>query len=200
MTAPGASGFFGKLPSAGDFLQRRLPPVFVEACDGQLSRLVDGARQRLGGAWPSAYRGSPLLAFLLAPGIAGPGGWAGVIAPAQDRVGRCFPMVVAGTPVAPSVQADDAGGWFTRAALLLADALVDPSCGVEPFDARVAALGTPRHLALAAGGLWWPVLPSAQTDPQFFASGWPTLEDYIAWLVPQADLPTRDQDITERTA
>ena len=65
-------GYFGKLPAAGDFVQRRLPPVFVDAWDRAFSHALAGARDLLGDAWLQAYHAAPAWRFLLSPGIVGP--------------------------------------------------------------------------------------------------------------------------------
>ncbi|HET7331149.1 type VI secretion system-associated protein TagF, partial [Dyella sp.] len=110
--ATGAAGFFGKLPGAGDFVQRRLPSPFVDAWDQHFERAVNESKLALGDAWQHAYRSSPTWRFVLSPGVCTSAAWAGVMGPANDRVGRSFPMVIA-TPL------DDAWGmvrdgdaWF----------------------------------------------------------------------------------------
>lgn len=199
LNAAAGPGFFGKLPCAGDFLQRRLPAAFVDPWDTHMSTLLAGSRQQLGQDWPKAYQASALVAFLLAPGICGASGWAGVLAPSVDRVGRHFPMVLACPPLPATGPAEPA--WFTRAAMVLADALADPAAGVDAFDAQVLALGVPHHPLPAYGGLWWPVLPSADHGPQFLSTGLPAMDVYLGWLCAEgAPAPPSDQDITERTA
>ena len=85
-------GFFGKLPGAGDFVQRRLPRAFVERWDRHFEQAVFASRETLGQEWAAAYRASPTWRFVLSPQACGEGAWAGVFGPADDRVGRSFPM------------------------------------------------------------------------------------------------------------
>ncbi|WDS37802.1 type VI secretion system-associated protein TagF [Pseudoxanthomonas sp.] len=190
------AGFFGKLPCAGDFLQRRLPPSFVEPWDGHLSGLLAGAKECHGPSWTQAYAIGPLLAFVLAPGVCGAAGWAGVTAPATDRVGRMFPMTVAAVPAQGHADA----GWFTGAALLLTEALANPALDLDGFDRRVLALGQPRHPLPVSGGLWWPVLPAAERGPQFLLEGLPSLPIYLDWHKAVAAPAVGHDDITERIA
>lgn len=140
-------GYFGKLPAAGDFVQRRLPPVFVDAWDRAFSHALAGARDLLGAAWPQAYHSAPAWRFLLAPGVVGPAAWGGVVLPAADRVGRCFPMVVAarlaGGAAHPGVL-DDGGRWFAQVADVARTAQADRGIDVARFDAAVAALVLPE--------------------------------------------------------
>ncbi|MET0328385.1 MAG: type VI secretion system-associated protein TagF [Luteimonas sp.] len=141
-----APGYFGKLPGAGDFVQRRLPPVFIDAWDRAFSHAVAGARDLLGHGWQAAWQQAPTWRCLLSPGIAGPAAWAGVMLPGCDRVGRCFPMVVAtalpGGTAAPGVL-DDNGRWFDLAAGVAEAAQRDRTIDAARFDAAVAALLPP---------------------------------------------------------
>ncbi|TCV95834.1 type VI secretion system protein ImpM [Luteibacter rhizovicinus] len=146
MQSIAAPGFFGKLPGAGDFVQRRLPSAFVDVWDRHFSHAVAESRDVLGERWQSAYRASPLWRFLLAPGVCTGAAWAGVLGPATDRVGRHFPMVIAGrvatdTPAQPGVLCDD-GRWFAAMENVFRAAQAVRS-NVETFDAQVAALTMP---------------------------------------------------------
>lgn len=146
MSAP---GYFGKLPGAGDFVQRRLPPEFVDPWDRAISHAMAGARDRLGADWSDAYRSAPAWRFLLSPGIAGRDGWCGVMLPASDRVGRCFPMVVAARLAPggayPGVLADG-GQWYEAAAAIAWAAQADPGIDAARFDAAIGALAMPASL------------------------------------------------------
>ena len=135
-------GFHGKLPSAGDFVQRRLPPAFVSIWDRSFEHAVAESRQMLGPDWNAAYRASPIWRLLLAPGVIGPNPWAGVIGPGVDRVGRCFPLVIVRNlgpdpqlPLRTLAMSD----WFDAAQTLLAQALAT-IMPVDSFDREVAAL------------------------------------------------------------
>ncbi len=191
------SGFYGKLPWAGDFVQRRLPPELVLAWDTHLIALLP-TLPRL-----STCSGRP-WAFLCAPHTCGPAAFAGMVAPGVDRVGRHFPLLLA-----CPVRADAEGGgllraglpWFDAAARLLAGVSAGAVKDMDTFDACVAGLNdsdditVPGALAdelppalrngwarcLADGGsLWWrdaaaaacllPGLP----DARHCLRGWPS--------------------------
>jgi len=134
-----ASGFHGKLPWAGDFVQRRLPHDLVQAWDEHLVRLLPALPPWLAGPEPAARP----WAFLCAPGVCGAVAFAGVVAPSVDRVGRRFPLLLA-----RAVRADaDAGGllratlpWFAAATALQVAVRSGALTGNDAFDARVAAL------------------------------------------------------------
>lgn len=176
----GAPGYFGKLPAAGDFVQKRLPPAFIDAWDRALSHAVAGARDLLGEHWGAAWRATPAWRFLLSPGVAGPSAWAGVMVAGSDRVGRCFPMVVAtalaGGTAAPGVL-DDGGRWFALAEAVAVGAQRDATVEVARFDAAVAGLTVPSDpqeptvpaaapgFDVARRGYWLPLPASDQRLP-----------------------------------
>jgi len=144
LTPSGAApGFFGKLPGHGDFVGRRLPPSMRDPFDAWLQRSIVASREELGAAWHAAWLSSPLWRFVLAPGLCGAQAWSGVMMPSVDRVGRCFPLVLA----APSAQApalDDClgrhGGWFVRLEEV-ALAAVEAGASLESLDTALQAMG-----------------------------------------------------------
>jgi type VI secretion system protein ImpM len=88
-------GWYGKLPSLGDFAGRRLPPEFINAWDEWLQAVLQAVQDALGEGWLNSYLTTPIWRFALLPGLAGPSGWAGVLMPSVDRVGRYFPLTIA---------------------------------------------------------------------------------------------------------
>lgn len=155
MPNPGA-GFFGKLPCAGDFVQRRLPSSFVDVWDRHFENAVAESRHELGDAWHEAYHASPVWRFLLTPGVCGEMAWLGIMGPGVDRVGRCFPMVIA-TPLAATVAFaprlfTDVGAWLDAAEQIHSAAQADARVSVEAFDDRVAGLGEPLTQRTSATG------------------------------------------------
>lgn len=86
--------WFGKLPSAGDFVSRRMPYALQQFWDRWCAagmELLKAGNQTVG--W-ELWRNTPKWAFLLPaqPGV--PVGQVGVLAPSCDRVGRNFPLLV----------------------------------------------------------------------------------------------------------
>ncbi|HWU77067.1 MAG TPA: type VI secretion system-associated protein TagF [Rhodanobacter sp.] len=145
-----AAGFFGKLPSAGDFVQRRLPAGFVDTWDAHFETAVAQSRVTLGGDWHEAYHASPVWRFMLPANVCGASAWAGIMGPGSDRVGRCFPMVIAAA-IASDVTTSgrvllEAAGWFDTAEQMHGAAQAD-AVGVDEFDAQVAALAGPLDAA-----------------------------------------------------
>lgn len=217
MNPTGAAGFFGKLPGAGDFVQRRLSPAFVEAWDRHFERAVNASRVAMGDAWQHAYRSSPAWRFMLSPGVCTSTAWVGVLGPAGDRVGRSFPMVIAvplDDPSSTTQVLRDGDTWFTAIEQVYRAAQTDPSVNVEAFDAQLLALADVplvaststtlhgvEHIAWQGAGQWRLPLPRACGDGDFLADLWThaaaTGSDWCLWWthggghVPASVLVTR---------
>ena len=189
-------GFFGKLPGAGDFVQRRLPAGFVERWDRHFEQAVFASREALGGDWAQAYHASPTWRFVLAPQACGEGAWAGVFGPADDRVGRSFPMVLA-APVAPA-QVDlllrEGAGWFDALARVHAQGQRGAPLDAGAFDALVVALPGPSIVPAAAVDLsdgidfsranhWRLPLPARAIDSAALATLWLRLAGQGPWCL-----------------
>ena len=143
-------GFYGKLPSHGDFLRRRASEGFVRAWDAWLQEGLSASRASLGDQWLDVYLTSPAWRFACAAGVAGPTTVAGVIAPSVDRVGRYFPVtVVAELP--PDVDvlslAVDAAVFFDAAEQVVIETLETEDVDLEVFDLRVSRLGEELEVA-----------------------------------------------------
>lgn len=137
-------GLYGKVPAAGDFVLRRLPARFVEPWDQWLRESLNASQTQLGDRWLDHYLTSPLWRFVLSPGIAGQTGWAGVLMPSVDRVGRYFPLTLA-CPLPPGASPFETlcrADWFAKAEAAALGGL-EEGLGMEAFDAQVLALGAP---------------------------------------------------------
>lgn len=135
-------GFFGKLPSNGDFIERRVGGAFHDLWDNWLQQSMVESQRELGGRWLDCYLTSPMWRFFLCDGVAGPASYAGVLLPSVDRVGRYFPLtVVVELPgEIPALEfAQAAADWFIDIEHLCADALQNPEFELTTFDAAVAA-------------------------------------------------------------
>lgn len=135
-------GLFGKLPSQGDFVSRRLPWEFTAAWDEWLQAGISQARTAIGVAWNETYLTAPLWRFQLQPGVIGAGGWIGLWFASVDRVGRQFPLALV-----EALPADRAGRYALieqdEAFFAVEDVALrglDPRLGFDAFDQAVGGL------------------------------------------------------------
>ncbi|MBL4867863.1 MAG: type VI secretion system-associated protein TagF [Pseudomonadales bacterium] len=136
----GAVGVYGKIPAHGDFVSRRLSPDFIRYWDEWLQRSVSVSQEQLGDRWLDYYLVSPIWRFVLSPGVVDESGWAGVLLPSVDNVGRYFPLTIAMPVKAPSlmdffVQGED---WFQQVEASALAALHE-SLSIEELNDRVLA-------------------------------------------------------------
>lgn len=150
-----APGFFGKLPSHGDFVTRRLPPEVRLCFDTWLQASLVQSRVDLGEAWLSTWLSSPLWRFVVGPAVCGEQAWLGVMMPSHDRVGRCFPLVLM-APRDETPRLHDCmtmhDGWFEQLEELALSAL-EQGGALEAFDASLAAAGGAPCSAIPDGPL-----------------------------------------------
>jgi type VI secretion system protein ImpM len=146
-------GFYGKIPSEGDFVTRRLPWEFTSAWDDWLQQGMLASREALGARWLALYLSAPIWRFQLAPGVCGPQGWRGLFFASVDRVGRYFPLTLAFVEppgATPSLQAlsdaEEAWRGLEDAALQA----LTPTLAIDDFDRVVGTLAMPACEAVAA--------------------------------------------------
>ena len=137
-------GLYGKLPSHGDFLRRRVSDAFVSVWDEWLQQCIAASRSALGQNWLDVYLTSPVWRFACDTGVCGPRAYAGLMAPSVDRVGRYFPLTLVWEvpqgvhPLAVTQRADR---WLDQVERLLLDAMAEEHVDLEKFDQRFVALG-----------------------------------------------------------
>jgi type VI secretion system protein ImpM len=151
-------GFYGKLPSHGDFLRRRVSDAFVDGWDAWLRECIASSRTTLGARWLDVYLTSPAWRFACAAGACGPAPIVGVVAPSVDQVGRYFPLtLVADLPadvnLMPAASASER--FLDAAERLVIETLATERVDFERFDRGVlsleqelAALAMPPPLVL----------------------------------------------------
>jgi len=142
-------GWYGKLPSLGDFASRRLEADFIEPWDLWLGEALQAQRESMGDAWLDAYLQSPPWRFVLMPGVL-PGFdseliVAGVLMPSVDRVGRYFPLTIAATIASlptSSAAYEALLAWLHRLEDTALDALQD-DWTIEQLEGALADLAPP---------------------------------------------------------
>jgi type VI secretion system protein ImpM len=179
------AGFYGKLPSRGDFVQAGLPRDFVAPWDRWWQHALAAARDADPG-WVDAWLEAPIWRFRLAQGVCGTAAVLGAWMPSVDRVGRYFPLTVAMTgPEAalPDAFATDFLDLAEAAALEALAHDLDPAV----LAARVAAAcgggaQEPTRQVAPLMSLWWttgaPRVPAAQ----FVTTGLPPFRKLASML------------------
>lgn len=147
------TGFFGKLATQGDFLSRRLSPTFVRGWDEWLQAGLQASRERLGQRWQQTFRCSPIWHFALAAGVCGEPGWAGLMMPSVDRVGRYFPLTLAyGGPQVPVLERLRSDGQWYGQLERLALSTLEAGFSLHGFDSALSGLAMPSRPTHWAGG------------------------------------------------
>lgn len=209
------TGWYGKLPSNGDFVTRRVPPSFIEPWDAWLNAMLAGSRERLGAGWREAYLSAPAWRFVLAPGVLTEEAWAGVMLPSVDAVGRHFPLTVASAlpatsldPVATLVRAHR---WYAEVEPV-AYAALSPQAEMETFDAQLLNRRFPGELLAIAESsddtipprgrsqraLWIPLGPEFQGEAGLRGLAKPLAEPYSAWLAEESEIFGRSLMLCEK--
>ena len=209
------TGWYGKLPANGDFVTRRLPASFIEPWDAWLNAMICGSRERLGAGWRDAFLSAPVWRFVLAPGVIGLQGWAGLIVASVDSVGRYFPLTVASElpargidPVATLVCAHN---WYAEVEPVVSVAL-SPDAEIGTFDAQLANRRFPGELvatleeteetipprARGQRALWIPLGPEFQGEAGLRGLAKPLAAPYSAWLAEQSEIFGRSLMLCEK--
>ncbi len=181
-------GWYGKLPTLGDFASRRLPADFIEPWDDWLSRGIAAWREAAPDTWLDAYLAAPSWRFVLMPGAlparCGRTAWAGVLVPSIDRVGRHYPLTLA-QPLdrlpTDLAETERLLRWLQRLDDIAVDALHDD----QRIDELESALGL-------VGG--WPPREAPTDGGKFLLSGIDIAAQAAAsslWLGTGADGRTR---------
>lgn len=146
-------GFFGKLPGVGDFVQRRLPMEFVAVWDRHWQEAVSATHTLLGDQWKPIYLNSPLWRFVLPAGVCTEAAWAGLLGPSVDRVGRCFPMVLAAPLTGDSASQvhfiQGGSPWFAALEQVFKGGQAADRSRVDDFDLLVTGLPDPMESVMA---------------------------------------------------
>ena len=180
-------GWFGKLPSSGDFVFRRLPRSMLDGLDDWARHGLAELRDSMPD-WKQAFAQAPTWNCAIPACVAGGHTLIGMLAPSHDRVGREFPLCAgvvlpAGTPAIQLLA--EAHGWLAALDRLVIHAR-DRSLPLEDFDAsvRAIALPLPRADGLSSDG-GDDILAVLGTGPVDV----PTVPMPLAHTVPWPELP-----------
>ncbi len=149
MTSSAPPGWYGKLPALGDFASRRLPALFIEPWDRWLAAGLVHWRET-DEEWLEAFLAAPTWRFALGAGVpfAESPGYAGVLMPSVDRVGRYFPLTV--VRVRGPQESAAPLPWLQALESCTFQALQN-DWDAERFDTELGGLDAPSE-----GGFDWP--------------------------------------------
>ncbi|WP_170973361.1 type VI secretion system-associated protein TagF [Rhizobium sp. FKY42] len=189
-------GFFGKLPTHGDFVSWGLTVKLQRALEDWLQIGLRTAQDGLGESWLRTFKAMPPWRFFIEEGLWSSHGVAGVIVPSSDRVGREFPLVLL-------AQIQQAGEhpfrfykdetWFT-AVETIARSASHKDFQLDSFTESLEKLRAPRAIErrneeegrngsrTVKQSLWWTILPNSQKVRGFRNEGGPGKEDLLRLL------------------
>jgi type VI secretion system protein ImpM len=185
-------GFFGKLPTHGDFVSTGIGQVLQRELDAWLQSGLRAGEETLGSGWCSVFHAMPPWRFIVERGLWGPATIAGILLPSTDRVGRSFPLVIA----AQLHSFDDHPrqlyldvAWFT-AAEALAETSLARDFDIGTFTAGLKRLRLPRAEKSPIAGrfaaqrpegssLWWKSDTVGQQAKGFRTASAPTTADFL---------------------
>jgi type VI secretion system protein ImpM len=155
-------GYYGKLPSRGDFIGRRLRPDTIQAWDAWLQAGLAASQTALDGRWRELYYTAPFWRFVLPPGLCGSSALAGIMMASIDKVERCFPLMLGSElpAAADTVGIAEQSAWFQQLEDLALAALDDGfhlstlDRPLPPAAGSAATTITPR-VTLSAEALWF---------------------------------------------
>jgi type VI secretion system protein ImpM len=177
-------GFYGKIPSRGDFVGRRLALALAQPWDTWLSRFTIAVRTAAAAAWPEAWLTAPIWHFALGAAVAPEYGAAGILVASVDRVGRMFPFTIIGP-----ADGIPEGAWFdAMEALVLA--ILDDDLDPDSLDASLIRLGPPSDgTPLDPGHSFWCCRGSGRVQPTGrFITGLPDQETAVAMVLGESTL------------
>jgi type VI secretion system protein ImpM len=209
------TGWFGKLPTSGDFVTRRVHPSFIEPWDAWLNAMLAGSRERLGADWRETFLSAPAWRFVLAPGVIGADGWAGLIVPSVDSVGRYFPLTVVSQLPVRGMDAVTtlfrAHNWYGEVEPVTEVALA-PDAEIETFDAQLSNRRFPRELiavldeseetipprSRSPRALWIPLGEEFEGEAGVRGLAKPLAGPYSAWLAEESEIFGRSLMLCEK--
>lgn len=169
-----STGFCGKVPARGDFINIGLPRRFVEPWHDWMQRVLAASRLALGKDWEAAWNEAPIWRFALSPDICGPDAVLGLWMPSIDSVGRQFPLTFATAGVDVDELIRDAARFLAAAeaaglAALERDLTPDEIAALVASEAPTEASPVPER-SFWDGAIWWtdgaPLVPAGS-----FATG-----------------------------
>lgn len=206
-------GFFGKIPTHGDFVSAGFGADLREALDNWVQEGLGSCEQALGQRWRALFHASAPWHFVIQDDLWIRGTIAGVLLPSQDRVGRCFPLIIAAQlndyRDDPRQLCHDKT-WFVAAAALAETSRASDfdlsalSAGLKRLrlpQAQARTHGTSegksncKKASTGSSSIWWTFNPDTGRAYGFKAAGRPKGSDFLKLL----ERPVRPSTSAART-
>lgn len=134
------AGFYGKLPSKGDFLTRGLQRRVVDNLHEFFHQGLQESKVKLGNDWLEYYAIAPIWHFYFPKGTLDDQNWLGIWLPSVDSVNRSFPLILLDTIEQPITDLSEFNAyfdWFTECENLMLD-VVHEDIEFDNFCSQVA--------------------------------------------------------------
>lgn len=141
------TGYYGKIPSRGDFISRQLPRGFIDAWDPWLQQGLSATRDSYPDDWLEIYLTCPVWYFALSKNVCDEHAWIGIMIPSVDKVGRYFPFILAkalGDNDSPFLHLVQQQAWYQQAEKLILSTL-DEDFNMDTFHDELNQLDHDHH-------------------------------------------------------
>jgi type VI secretion system protein ImpM len=179
----GPPAWYGKIPGAGDFVNRRLPYELADWWERWVQQGMSTMRQHGAEDVERYYTVAPVWSFLIPAGAGAACVQAGCIAPSCDRVGRYYPLIVT-QPIRAraywSGLPDAADAFYRQIGNALLDAIRNAQSPEHLEQALIHARLPAAGEAASANGsnrAQQPSWPNRQDPVE--PSAWPRLSEYF---------------------
>jgi type VI secretion system protein ImpM len=133
-------GWYGKTPSTGDFVSRRLARPTINEVDRWCEVGMLALRERAPDGWERSYASAPTWNALVPARVIAPHACLVAVAASCDRVGRRFPFCVVASPPPAALAHIASLGEYGEAMSTLVEQSTRAALGLDEFDARLCAL------------------------------------------------------------
>jgi type VI secretion system protein ImpM len=133
-------GWYGKTPSTGDFVSRRLARPTINEVDRWCEVGMLALRERAPDTWERSYASAPTWNALVPARVIAPHACLVAVAASSDRVGRRFPFCVVASPPPAALASIASLGEYGEAMSTLVEQSTHAAIGIDEFDARLSAL------------------------------------------------------------
>ncbi|WP_337270437.1 type VI secretion system-associated protein TagF [Oryzifoliimicrobium ureilyticus] len=181
-------GFFGKVPTHGDFISEGLDRDLVTLIDEWLRSGLHACAEAFPGRWGDLFAASPPRRFIIERGVWGASAYAGVLLPNKDRVGRRYPFLLLAQMSEfkqhpRALYLDDA--WFIAVEALLETSLRS-DFDISRFTAAIKRLRMPRardddetHVSEGRRSFWWYIDAETRSARGLLFEGKLKSEDFL---------------------